>query len=481
MKYNKWTLGLAAVGVVSLASVAQAEEKMTAPESALTSTSISGYTGEMTALQSALSSTTISGYIDTSAHWNLGTGNSVVGPAAFQGPGKSDGFNLNVVQLTISKPLDEAEWASGYRADLWFGPDANSLATQSIFASGERASQGDFAIRQAYLALRTPVGNGIDWKFGVFDTIIGYESLEAGNNPNYTRSYGHLVEPTTHTGALATYRINDVVSVSAGIANTFGPAINERAHGPNASGAGEPAAAESYKTYMGSIALTAPDSWGWAAGSALYGGVINGFNSATPDTQTSWYVGGTLATPVAGLKFGAAFDYVDFHNFPSSSDSVWVAGVYASYQATEKLSAHLRGEYLNGELPGDDIGLYELTATLQYDLWKNVISRVEFRWDHACFPNGGRPFGGRTGSGSGPWNEEENGNYEGDFKEVSSYPYYEDVPGFKDYHRDSFGILDLLGVDYSYNPNNGTYSITQPGDHGKRNAFLIALNLIYKF
>ena len=31
-------------------------------------------------------------------------------------------------------------------------------------------------LRQAYIALRTPLGNGIDWKIGVFDTIVGYES-----------------------------------------------------------------------------------------------------------------------------------------------------------------------------------------------------------------------------------------------------------------------------------------------------------------
>ena len=42
----------------------------------------------------------------------------------------------------------------------------------------------------------TPVGNGIDWKMGVFDTIIGYEVFESGNNPNFTRSYGYAIEPT---------------------------------------------------------------------------------------------------------------------------------------------------------------------------------------------------------------------------------------------------------------------------------------------
>ena len=51
MKINQWTLGLAAVGVVSRASAVNAEE------------------AKMNALQTALSSTTISGYVDTSIEW----------------------------------------------------------------------------------------------------------------------------------------------------------------------------------------------------------------------------------------------------------------------------------------------------------------------------------------------------------------------------------------------------------------------------
>src|SRR5262249_3751456 len=156
-------------------------------------------------------------------------------------------FNLNVVQLRIEKPLDEAQWAAGYRVDLWFGPDANTLGTQSPFNTTESSGlAADFAIRQAYVVLRTPIGNGLDWKIGVFDSIIGYESVESPNNPNYTRSYGHGIEPQTHTGVLASYRFNDLISASAGIANTKGPAINARAFG-------EDGKAESFKTYMGSV------------------------------------------------------------------------------------------------------------------------------------------------------------------------------------------------------------------------------------
>src|SRR5512133_649106 len=145
MKLSKWTVALAGLGLLSLESTAISEEQ---PSSVMT----------------ALASTTLSGYVDTSAQWNFGTGNANNPPYRFGGASKADGFNLNVVQLRLEKPLDEAEWAAGYRVDLWAGPDANTLGTQSTFGNS-----GDFAIRQAYVALRTPVLNGIDWKVGVFD------------------------------------------------------------------------------------------------------------------------------------------------------------------------------------------------------------------------------------------------------------------------------------------------------------------------
>ena len=37
---------------------------------------------------------------------------------------------------------------------------------------------------------------------------------------------------------------------------------------------------------------------------------------------------------------------------------------------------------------------FGLTETVQYDLWKNVISRLEFRWDHSA--SGQDAYGGTT-------------------------------------------------------------------------------------
>jgi hypothetical protein len=383
-KVNKWTLGLAAVGLVSLPAVAQAQSSTEKPNQLLT----------------ALSSTTISGYVDTSAHWNPGTGNANPAAFSFNTPNKQDGFNLNVVNVVLEKPLDESTWSAGYKVDLIYGPNAVGYNT----SVGSAAS--DLSIKQAYVALRAPVGNGIDFKLGTWDTVIGYEVFNAGSNPNYTRSWGYSIEPTQHTGLLGSYQVNKVVGVSVGVANTWNAGINTR-----------DAATESQKTWLGAVTLTAPDSMGFLAGSALYLGIVDGLNNAAGNDITSFYAGATLATPIKGVKIGASFDYGEADDNGAgflASASGYTTALYASLSATEKLSFHVRGEYakLNsayasgGPLnsgPGTSIGgipeeVLSLTGTIQYDLWANVLSRLEVRWDHALE---GHPFGGTVPGASG--------------------------------------------------------------------------------
>ncbi len=381
MKVNKWTLGLAAIGLVSLPSLMQADEKMVP-------------------LTTALSSTVISGYINTSIQWNPGTGNNNQPGFAFNGANKADGFNLNAVKIALERPLDEGTWAAGYKAEIALGPDANALAL------GNGSSR---AIKQAYVALRAPLGTGLDFKVGVFDTIIGYETFDAGSNPNFTRSYGYTIEPTTHTGVLATYQFNDIVGVSAGVANSFGPNIGGTGTSVTSTDRAFPRRAESYKTYMGSFALKAPSQLGFLEGSTLYAGVINGYNGAgaVRADQTSWYVGSTLATPIKNLKLGASYDYAGVSAQPHlgvTSGYANATALYLSYQITEKLSVHNRGEYFSqtpaAAGPGLPRKVIAVTSTVQYDLWKNVLSRLEFRWDRAV--DGTTPYGGTTPGAGGP-------------------------------------------------------------------------------
>ena len=373
MKFEKWTIALAAVGLVSVASAARADEK---PSPVMT----------------ALSTTTISGFVDTSAQWNLGTGNANNPAYLFGGAGKADGFNLNVVKLVIEKDPEASDgWGAGYKVDLLFGPDANAYGTQST------GTTADFAVKQAYVDLKAPVLNGFEFKIGVWDTILGYEVFETSINPNFTRSYGYTIEPATFTGVLASYNFTEIISAAVGVANTLSSTINSRAF---------PARAESYKAYMADVSLTAPSTWGWVNGSTLYGAVVNGFapfasskGFTGPADQTSLYVGGTLNTPLKQLKVGAAYDYEG-----ASKQAVNTAGyanatgLYANYQATEKLSFNGRGEWFTQSKantgPGYPSKVLALTGTAEYDLWKNVISRLEFRWDHSA--DGTLAYGGAT-------------------------------------------------------------------------------------
>ena len=231
MKFNKWTVALAAAGLVSIGHNAQAEE---------------GYI-------SALSKTTLSGFVDTSLSLSeQSTGTSIAGRVPYQDASKMNGINLDVIQLSLASPMDESDWAAGYGVDLLFGPDA------SAYSVGSAGEADDVAVRQAYVNTRVPVGNGLDLKLGVFDAIIGYEGFSNRDNPNYSRNMAYNLQPFNHTGVLAGYQVNDLVGVQFGVANTGSNIVTDRS------------ADTSDVSYMGSVSIEAPDSFGPLAGATLY-------------------------------------------------------------------------------------------------------------------------------------------------------------------------------------------------------------------
>jgi hypothetical protein len=383
MKFNKWTLGLAAVGAVSMASAVRADE---APK--------------MVPLTTALSSTVISGYVDVAAQYNIGNYSTGSGVPAGTAGSKVDNFSLNDVDIAFDHPEDESPWAAGYHIDINAGTDAVGVFLNGSQASGA-AGTASVAIRQAYVVVRTPLGNGIDWKVGVQDDIIGYEGNTDGSNPNYTRSIGYFVEPTTLLGIIGSYKITDAVTIQAGIADATSPA------GVSALTPFGPTSSD--KTIAAAIAFTAPDSFGFAKGATLNLGALLNIDKGG---QYNYYAGLTVPTPISALKVGASFDLVSVNNATpanSQNDSGWVVGLYASVQATDKLSFNARGEYFDLQggtapyAPGNYIFTdgrgEEVTATIQYNLWANVTSRVEFRWDHN---DSGSAFGNPSGTPSFP-------------------------------------------------------------------------------
>jgi hypothetical protein len=359
MNTNQWTRGLITAGVISLGAVAQAEE------------------------------TAISGYVSTTASWAP----NVMAPANSSFMPTTDGFDLDNVAIRISKPLDEGEWASGYAVELWVGPQAANLGNNignlsnatdvvragvdGVVGTADDINGGggnDFAIKQANVQLNAPIGNGLVLTMGVFDTIIGYEAANIGDNPNITRSYGFTTEPFQHLGLLASYQICEEAALSVGVADANNTVLNPGNRGGNTSA----------KTFMAAVSLTAPDSLGPLGGASITAGVVDGRagGAVGGSDTTQIYVGGDIPTPIENLSLGVAWDHV---NIDGATDTDSIA-TYIGYKVSDKLGLNTRLDYTDqggsagfaGANGGEYLGT---TVTADYSLWANVVTRAEWRWD----------------------------------------------------------------------------------------------------
>jgi len=322
MKMNKWTMALAAAGVVSLSSVAQAQEAAAGADALAASTTLSGYVS---------TSYTMS---DT-AGANLGKTNE-----------DADKFKLDVVSLTLSSAQGAGEYATGYTVGMWVGPDDQS-------STGGQ----DFELTQANIDLRLPVGNGIDLKVGYMPTIVGYEVYEYTGNAFFQRGLGFFVEPTHHTGVLASYQVSDALSVSVGLANNQG---NQQANDETGIGGGN--------AMLASVSYTVGDGAGPLSGTEIYAATVQ--DTAEVDY---WYASIGLPIPVEGLSVDLAADWVDSDN--GNDDEIYQ--IYAAYTLSDKATLNARYEFGTSDT-NSYTDLESVAVGISYDLWDNVISRVEW-------------------------------------------------------------------------------------------------------
>ncbi len=324
MKMNKWTVGLAAAGVVSLASTAQAEEN-----SVLT----------------ALSSTVISGSVEASYVGSLSSGNRLY---------NDDGFVANGASLAIGSPLGEGDYSAGYNVELLLGDRADAFSPGS----------DGLHIKNANIGLNLPFGNGVDLTVGLFDTIVGYEVEASGANPNVNRSYGYGLEPLTHTGLLASTSLTDSVNVSFGLANAFDSTGD--ANG-SIDGTGNFA-------YLVGLEVTAPESLGFLSGSTVYVGYASGADAGadSDDDNKLLYVGASMASPIEGVSLGVAYD--DLEEPEGDSDAV---AIYTVWDVSDGVS--LAGRYDTLDNGSDTMSMW--SVTLGYSVWDNVLTRLEYNYE----------------------------------------------------------------------------------------------------
>ena len=119
-------------------------------------------------------------------------------------------FDLHQIGLTIAKQPKEG---FGGLVNITAGSDA-----QVILSFPESVGPGSsrFDVTQGYLQYATGAWTVIG---GKFTTLAGTEVIASPNNNNISRSIIFGAEPFTHTGARATFSLNDKVSLTGGVNN----------------------------------------------------------------------------------------------------------------------------------------------------------------------------------------------------------------------------------------------------------------------
>ena len=141
-------------------------------------------------------------------------------------------LNLHQQWLWMAKEADGSEGLDwGFRADVMYGIDGTdtqafgSPAGSWDFLNGWDHGAYSFAMPQLYGELAM---GDVSVIVGHFYTLIGYEVVTAPDNFFYSHAFTMFnSEPFTHTGALATYSMNDDVTLYAGQAAVRVLSVNE--------------------------------------------------------------------------------------------------------------------------------------------------------------------------------------------------------------------------------------------------------------
>lgn len=324
-------------------------------------------------------------YIENSYVWNLGhTGRDDVNELRLYD--FDAGYTFNMAEFSIKKdPSDR--YPFGYGLVLTAGQDAQKNHAVGIFRDDNDnfpfRNTSKFDLQEAYVSGRVPVGSGLTLKAGKFVTLLGYEVIESPLNLNFSRSFLYsFAIPLTHVGALASYAVTDWLSVTAG------PVVGwDIADDNNGS-----------LSWMGQIAVTPvkdlSTNLNWISGKEYsydtVGHLRNGGVRTVLDFVAN-YTGIKNLTLGTNVDYGWEYDEAFLKSIATRSDADanwWGYAAYAAYDWTDKLRTALRGEYFTDPMgartgAGQKISLWELTATLQYKIWKGLVGRVEFRHDDA--------------------------------------------------------------------------------------------------
>lgn len=269
---------------------------------------------------------------------------------------------------------DSSRW--GMEVGFQGGRDSEEFA----FLVGERRVDGSDVLRhihRANVSYFAPIGKGLTVTAGLFNSLMGYESLYAKDNANYTRSWIADNTPYIMFGMNAQYPVSDNFIVAAFIVNSY----YHLAH-PN-----------DLPSYGG--------RWAWKATPTLtFTQTLYGGPDQTDTSLEFWRVYGNHIVEWKGddLTVAASFD-VGSENIahrPNNPRAFVMGGnLVVRWHIGGPWSVALRPELYwdrNGRWTGVEQFVKAITSTVEYKFpykWTNTIVRVEHRYDESTGVGGG--------------------------------------------------------------------------------------------
>lgn len=307
-----------------------------------------------------------------------------------------EGYTFNVAEFAIKKD-PSPKYPFGYGLVVTAGIDSQKNHSFGIFRDENDTfpfrNTEKFDLQEAYLSGLIPVGNGLGVKGGKFVTLLGYEVIESPNNLNFSRGYLFgLAIPLTHTGGLLSYPVTDWFSVTAGVVLGWDDSKNVN----------EPLSYTGQFAFIPFKDFTANLNW------------IVGPEQIDPETIDDESLPRAARRSVNGhlryvldfvfnytgfkkwtLGFNVDYGHEESEPFITSlgtrqdTDATWWGwAAYAAYDWTDKLRTSLRQEFFRdaaGARTGSGVGtdLWSTTATIQYNIWKGLFGRLEYRHDQS--------------------------------------------------------------------------------------------------
>jgi hypothetical protein len=286
---------------------------------------------------------------------------------------------LNQVDLFLERTVDVTKktFDVGFRMEWIWGGDSRFIHSNGLFDhyGFNDGPDEQFDLNQAYLDLAIPVGNGLRLRLGKYVTPFGFETINPTTTPFYSRSFlFSYAIPFTHTGAMATYAVDDNWSIEGGVFRGWEQSLEDV--NDMVSFHAKVAYTSSDKKWSGILQVcTGPEQFD---NESDYRTVVDAIFTYTVNDKLT-----LSANADYGWEANAATD--------GGTASWYGVTAYAAYVIDPKVTLNGRVEWFNDDDGARGLGtnVYEATIGLAIKPFAGdqygggLTIRPEFRWDHA--------------------------------------------------------------------------------------------------